>query len=72
MNRHDELRKKLDELNFMFRSEAVLFITEILKYIMDTIQPERTSGKDHVGEDTAMICDVPNTPTKGSESTGNE
>jgi hypothetical protein len=46
MNKHDELRNKLDILNEMARSEAFSVVTEILKYIMDSIQPERSKRED--------------------------
>lgn len=37
------------------------------------IQPERTSEKDQSsGKTGKLICDVPNTPTKGSESSRND
>jgi len=36
------------------------------------IQPERLNPEDHIEHMLGMICDSPNTPTKGSESTRNE
>jgi hypothetical protein len=35
-------------------------------------QPERLNPEDHSEQMLDMICDSPNTPTKGSESTRNE
>lgn len=46
MTKHEELRKLLDNLNTMERHEASRIVTEILKYIMDTIQPERSKRED--------------------------
>jgi hypothetical protein len=46
MNKHDELRNKLDGLNEMGRAEASSVVTEILKYVMDSIQPERSKRED--------------------------
>ena len=44
------------------------------KYLMRIFnQPERTSEKDQLsGNSGQLICDVPNTPTKGSESSRND
>ena len=38
MNDHEELRKKLDSLNGMLRGEASEVVTEVLKYLMDSIK----------------------------------
>jgi hypothetical protein len=46
MNKHDELRSRLDIIDNMERGEASRTVTEILKYFMDSIRPERSKRED--------------------------
>lgn len=46
-----EFRNNLDNLNNMERCAASMFITELLKEIMDHIQPERSKREDFYLED---------------------
>lgn len=47
--RHKELRKKLDCLNVMMRNDGAQLVTEVLKYLMDCVDPKNYGwkAKDH-------------------------
>ena len=61
----EEMLKYLEE-NYWTSGRDDDLIHEFINDFFDQYQPERTSEKDR------KVCDVPNTPTKGSESTRNE